>query len=82
MSSFSPEKGFLAPNAERLPEAEEALYKILVPENEGRAIQLDEFADLYDPENIKKDKAYVEQLEKKFAADGAPEAPKKIRKAF
>ena len=76
MSSFGLEKGFLAPNTERLPEAEEALYKVLVPENEKRAIQLDEFADLYDPEIIKRDKAYVQNLEGKFNADGTPESSK------
>jgi hypothetical protein len=82
MSSFSPEKGFLAPNAERLPEAEEALYKIIVPENESKAIQLDEFADLYDPEIIKRDKEYVKNLEGKFSADGIPEASKKYGRLF
>jgi hypothetical protein len=82
MSSFGLEKGFLAPNTERLPEAEEALYKVLVPENEKRAIQLDEFADLYDPEIIKRDKAYVQNLEGKFNADGTPESSKKFGKLF
>jgi len=82
MKGFNPEQGFLAPSSERLPEAEEALYKVLVPKNENKAIQLDEFADLYDPEVITKDKAYVENLEGKFSADGAPEASKKFGKLF
>ncbi len=82
MSSFSPEQGFLAPNAERLREAEEALYKVIVPENEQKAIQLDEFADLYDSDVIEKDKAYVEGLEGKFRADGTPESSRKYGKLF
>lgn len=80
MGTFSPEAGFLAPSAERLPEAEEALYKILVPENEKEAIQLDEFADLYDPEIIKRDREYVQNLERKFKSDGTPESSKKFGK--
>jgi hypothetical protein len=82
MSSFSPEKGFLAPNAERLPEAEEALYRVLVPENEKKAIQLDEFANLYDQEAIKRDQEYVKNLEGKFSTDGTPESSKKFGKLF
>lgn len=82
MGSFNPESGLLNRNAERLPEAEEALYKVLVPENEEKAIKLEDFADLYDKESLKIDQEYVETREEQFRTDGTPEAAKKYGKLF
>src|SRR5438309_565560 len=54
---------------ERLPEAEEALYEILVPENEAKAIKIESFADHYGEDVVRRDKEYLEKLEAKFSYD-------------
>ncbi len=67
MKSFNPE-GQLARqrSQERLPEMEEALYEVLVPETKRNAIRLEEFADLYDENAIKADLRYIKNLETRF----------------
>lgn len=70
MKSFSPEEELIHHRSEeRLPEAEEALYEILVPENEGRAIKIESFADLYGEDVVTKDRKHLEDLEAKFTYD-------------
>lgn len=82
MPSFNPERRFFAASENELPEAEEALYKVLVPENKEKAINLDEFAGLYSPEVIARDKAYVEKLEQKFIENDGGESEKKFGDLF
>lgn len=66
-----------------LPEAEEALYKTIVPLNKKRAIQLEDFADLYDREQLAKDEAYVAKFEAKFEEEGkGREASRKYGELF
>lgn len=48
-------------SAQELNEREEGLYHLLVPANERRAIQMEEFSDLYTPQAIAEDRAYVEK---------------------
>ena len=71
-----------ADSEKELPEAEEALHRLLVPENKKRAIQMDEFADLYNPQLIERDKAYVENREKQFAAGDRQDSQKKFGELF
>jgi hypothetical protein len=67
MRSFTPEEELTWHRSqERLPETEEALYDVLVPETKNNAIQLEEFADLYGKEAIEKDKEYVKKREAIF----------------
>lgn len=56
-------------NPYKLGEAEERLYGIIVPENKKRAINPDDFADLYDPGSIEADKGQVSELEAKFRSE-------------
>jgi hypothetical protein len=81
MRGFNPESAFDR-SEKKLPEAEEALYQILVPQNKDKAIQLDEFADLYNPEIIKRDKNYVKDREAKFDAGETPESSRKFGELF
>jgi hypothetical protein len=50
----------------RLSEPEEALYRLLIPPMEGRAINPQDFSDLYSPEMINTDLARVDQIEQGF----------------
>lgn len=50
---------------EELNEAEEALYKLLVPENKKRAIKIEEFSDLYAADAIAADDAFVKRQKAK-----------------
>jgi hypothetical protein len=80
--AYNPESRLFSPSAEKLPEAEEALYSALVPDNKKRAIQLDEFADHYGTEAVARDKAYVQDRERKFAAKESPEVNQKFGELF
>ena len=82
MRSFNPEERMFASSDKELPEAEEALYGVLVPENRARAIQLDEFTDLYGSETISRDKAYLYKREKGFADAEEIETNKKFGELF
>jgi hypothetical protein len=63
MKGYNPERNFLSASETRLSEAQEALYPLLVPQTEARAIQMDRFRDLYD---VDKDLAYVSRMEAEF----------------
>ncbi len=54
-----------------LPETEENLYRILVPEFEKSAISMDRFRDLYGETAVEKDKEYIASLEGKFEESAA-----------
>ncbi len=69
-----PDRASWEPSEEYFPEAAEALYAILVPENKGRAIQLKDFSDLYGEKAIEKNEAYVRFVESKIASYGKQES--------
>jgi hypothetical protein len=74
---FGPEGRMLSPTETRLSEPQEALYPLLVPENERRAIDMNAFRDLYD---VDKDMEYLRRKEAKNAERDARENnPEKIR---
>jgi hypothetical protein len=58
---------------EELAEAEEALHKLIVPENKKKAIKLEEFSGFYKDSVIARDKEFVERMTKKIAEDSSPE---------
>jgi len=70
MATPSPEYRFLSPSAERLPEAEEALYGVLVPKYKEEAIRPEDFKGLnnarYSDEAIARDMAFVHDRQTKF----------------
>jgi hypothetical protein len=67
MRSFNPEEQLARSRSqERLPEMEEALYEVLVPETKKNAIRIEEFADLYGETAVKEDTRYVKNLETRF----------------
>lgn len=71
--SKTPEEILLQEQSQaELPEAERALYELLVPENQKRAIQLEEFTGLYANEVIGADKAYVEERVRRFREENSP----------
>ncbi|MEK9180493.1 MAG: hypothetical protein AAB897_03715 [Patescibacteria group bacterium] len=65
MARFSPEQPF-ENRPDRLSEAEEALYKILVPENKLKAIKIEDFGDLYGEGTIAADREKVAVYEARF----------------
>lgn len=82
MKQFEQERNLSFRDPEKLPEHEEALFSVLVPEIRSRAISMDDFASLYTEEGVRRDKEELERLKKKFAADGKPESLKKSGKLF
>jgi len=71
-----------SPSEQNLSEAEEALYNIIVPENQKEAINMDDFTDLYGAEAIARDKAYLEKRERNFEEGDETEASKKAGRLF
>ncbi len=70
MKSFSPEEELTTHRSEeRLPEAEEALYEVLVPENEAKAIQMESFMDHYGETIIREDQKELARREATFTND-------------
>ncbi len=61
---FSPESRMMSSSETRLSESQEALYPLLVPENEKNAMNMDDFRDLYD---VDRDLEYVHMKEAEFA---------------
>lgn len=74
---FNPESRMLSSSETRLSESQEALYPLLVPENERRAIDMNAFRDLYD---VDKDMEYVRHKEAHIAEREAKENnPEQVR---
>lgn len=72
--SKTPEEILLSEESRaELSEAEQALHRLLVPENQRKAIRLDEFAGLYADEVIAADRAYVAERIRRFNDENAPE---------
>ena len=70
MKGFNHERSLLSQSETRLSESQEALYPLLVPQNERRAIDMEDFRKLYD---VDKDIAYVKEMEARFAKNNAKE---------
>ncbi len=68
MARFETPESILAHKGspEELKEAEEALYKIIVPANKEQAINIDDFAGLYEASAIKADKEYVQRVSERI----------------
>jgi len=83
MKEFNPERDLLSHSETRLSESQEALYPLLVPKNESRAINMEDFRELYD---VNKDLSFVKEAEAQFASDnikrGVPERSLRGGKLF